>query len=133
MRGIIETDSSCVWQRIPETISSSNCLRHKRCVAVAQCLESPQVVPVARASESQPLLQELEGVRTECGASRSVCERLGIECALKACDECQTYATLQLSCCGNFVCEPCVQAYNKSLASDYVQTPGTLTMLRCFS
>ena len=73
-------------------------------------------------------------MRTEFEASRSVCERLGINCALNASEECQTYATLQLPCCGNFVCEPCVQAYNKSLARhEQGQLPGTTTLLRCFS
>ncbi len=78
-------------------------------------------------------LQELEEVRSDAEASRSVCEKLGLDCRLKASDECQTYGTLQLACCGSFICEPCVQAWNESLAGDE-QAPaaGTLMLLRCF-
>ena len=73
-------------------------------------------------------------MRAESDATRSICEELGLECGLKAIDECQTYATLQLACCGSFICEPCAQAYNKSLGGDgQAPVSETFKLLRCFS
>ncbi|CAL8461515.1 g1179 [Coccomyxa elongata] len=78
--------------------------------------------------------KELERLRAESEATRSVCEKLGLECGLKASEDCQTYATLQLPCCGSFICEPCVQAWNKSLGGDGQDPiPGIPKLLRCFS
>ena len=73
-------------------------------------------------------------MRAESDATRSVCDELGLECGLKANDECQTYATLQLACCGSFICESCAQAWNENLEGDG-QPPisETLKLLRCFS
>ncbi len=73
-------------------------------------------------------------MRAESEATRGVCEELALECGLKATDECQTYATLQLACCGSFICEPCAQAWNKNLGGDgQARISENPKLLRCFS
>ncbi|CAL5226273.1 g9118 [Coccomyxa viridis] len=132
----------CCTQRESDVVTAENskadalelCMLHEqhaeRVTTELQALEQDAAVERHR---SVLMVRELEEVRSDAEASRSVCEKLGLDCRLKASDECQTYGTLQLACCGSFICEPCVQAWNEGLAGDE-QAPaaGTLMLLRCF-